>query len=275
MPAGAAGKMHQGFADAAQGAGEAAVGIILRGGLDRPINQDGTAHDGVAVHESPVAAIQTAVTIIAEHEIMIRGNDEFAILDVIENPIGPFAARRDFDEVAIGRGKIITKGIFVSGIVDDVRLIEPRAINVDIAVDDANAVAGQTDDAFDVVRVIFERKFEDDDIAAADGAVRQKFFIPGAATAEDKFVHEYMIADQQGGFHGWRRNFEGLHHESGAEEREEHGDEEQFGEFSEGAAPAEHVRMLDGRGDGGFGSFDGPRSGCFDFHEFLFVRLVQ
>ena len=51
----------------------------------------------------------------------------------------------------------------------DIRLGELLAVHIDLIGDDADAVAGQADDALHVVRMIVEGKFEDDDVAVAEG----------------------------------------------------------------------------------------------------------
>src|ERR1700746_1919576 len=83
--------------------------------------------------------------------------------------------------------------------------------------------------------MIVKGKLENDNVAAANGTVRKKFFVPRAAPFEDKFVHEKVIADQQRGFHGLRRNLEGLDDEGGAEEGEKKGDKQRFRIFERGA----------------------------------------
>ena len=96
-----------------------------------------------------------------------------------------------------------------------------------------NAFARQADHALHVVRMIVEWKFEDDDVAAADIAIGQKFFVPRAGSLEDEFVHEDVVADQQRRFHRARRNFEGLHDEGGAEERQQHRHQQHFQKFGQ------------------------------------------
>ena len=272
VPAGATGQVHERLGDSTQGSGYAAIRIILGCGLDRPINQNRAAHDGVPIDESPIAAVQAAIAVIAQYKIMVARNDKFAVFYMVKNLVGPLAPGGDFDKVAIGRREIVAKGIFIRRVVDHVRLVESFSVYVDIAVDDADAVAGQADYPFDVVGMIFKRKFKDDDVAAANSTIRENFFVPGPATAKNKFVYEHVIADQQGRLHRWRGDFESLNNKGCAKEGEQHGDQQQFGKLGEGAAAAEHVRMLNGRGDrrgDDFGNFRWPRCGCFDFHEFL------
>ena len=106
-------------------------------------------------------------------------------------------------------------------------------VDINLLVDDANAIAGQADDALDVVRMIVERKFEDDNVAAANGPVGQKLFVPGAGAFEHEFIHEQMVADQKRRLHRLRRDFEGLHDESGAEESEQNRDQKRLDEVAQ------------------------------------------
>jgi len=100
-----------------------------------------------------------------------------------------------------------------------VGLIQTLAVDEDISIDDFHAIARQTDDAFDEVLVIREGVLEYNDIAALQLAVGQHFFVPGAGSAENKFVHQQVIADEQRAFHRGRRNLEGLDDKAGPEER--------------------------------------------------------
>src|SRR5271169_3214564 len=92
VPAGAGGEMEECIGEAAECACHAAVGIVFRGGGDRPINYKGAAHDGVAIDEAPVAAVPAAVAVISHHEIAIGRNHQAAAIDVVEKARGPFGA---------------------------------------------------------------------------------------------------------------------------------------------------------------------------------------
>ncbi len=59
---------------------------------------------------------------------------------------------------------------------DDVWLRQEITVDQNSLVDDADAIAGQSDHAFDVVRMIVEGKLENDDVAAADRAGRGEAF---------------------------------------------------------------------------------------------------
>jgi hypothetical protein len=110
------------------------------------------------------------------------------------------------------------------------------AIDVHALIDDAKAIARQPNDAFHIMRMIVVGKLEDDNVASANGTVREKFLVPGAAPFEHEFIHEKMVAYEQCGFHRLRWNLEGLHDKSGAEKGEKDRDEQRFGIFDHRAA---------------------------------------
>ena len=87
---------------------------------------------------------------------------------------------------------------------------------------------GRPIDTFHVMRMIVKRKLENDDVAAADARYGRNF-VPGAAAAKYKFVHQQMVADQQRRLHRLRGNLESLHDERGAKKREQNGDQQRFG----------------------------------------------
>ena len=175
VPAGAGVEVAQGVKHAGEGSAESAVGVVGGGGADGPVDDHGAAHDGVAIDEAPVAAVEAVVAVVAEGEVVVRRDDQFGADDVVENVVGPFGADAEAEELTVGGREIVAEGIFEGGVVDDVRLVERRAVDVNALVDDADVISGKTDDALDVVLVIVEWKFEDDDVTAVDRAVGQNF----------------------------------------------------------------------------------------------------
>src|SRR6266849_4340274 len=136
--------------------------------VGRPIDDIGAIDDIVARDETDfaIAAVDGVVAIVPEHEIAIRRHDEFIrvvvpaavphlgntivppirhALDVpdrgISDPLGPERAR---DPLAGKR----------------------RAVEVDHAAAKLHAVAGQTDDAFEIFDAAIRRKMENGEIAA-------------------------------------------------------------------------------------------------------------
>src|ERR1700683_2584520 len=236
MPARSAGKMQKILSHRAQAAKESAIGVILGGGINGPVNHNRTAHNSASVHKAPIAAVPTTIAIIAPHKIILRGNRERAALDVTQNLFRPFRAKSDFDKVAVGRRKIIAEGIFISRFMNHVRLRERIAVYIDMLVDDPDAISGQTDHTLYVVRMIVEWKLEDDNIAASNCAVRQELFVPGPVSFEYKLIHQQMISDQQRRLHGLGRNFESLNDEGGSEKRKQNCHQKRLGIFGKGTA---------------------------------------
>src|SRR5580693_1198063 len=181
------------FDDALQNAVGAAGSVVIGRGLHRPVDQHRASHNGITVNEAPIAAVQTTIAIVAHGEVLIFGYHQFAVFHMIQNLRGPLGTHGSPEKIAVRGWKVIAEGILVIGIVDDVRLIEPFAVDVNLLVDDANAIAGQTDHAFYVVRMVVKGKFENDDIATANGAVREDFLVPSAAPLENEFVDQQMI----------------------------------------------------------------------------------
>src|SRR5262249_16348926 len=85
------------------------------------------------------------------------------------------------------------------------------------------------------MRMIVEWKFEDDHVTMEDGPVGQNPFVPGTSSFENKLVNQQMVADQKRRFHRLGRNLESLHDESGAEQREQNGDQQRFEKLHEAA----------------------------------------
>ena len=160
---------------------------------------------------------------------------------------GPFGTKTYLNEIRIGGRKIVAERILAGRIVDYIRFGERAAIDINLLVDDADAVAGQADDALHIVRMVIKGKFEDNHVATADRAIRKNFFIPRVAPFENEFIDEQMIANKQSWLHGLRGNLEGLDDEGGAEKREQHGDQKRFEIFRKRAS-AGFVALDDWRG---------------------------
>ena len=79
---------------------------------------------------------------------------------------------------------------------------------------------------------MFERVAKDDDVAAAHIAVRQHVAPDMPAGRVDQFVHQDVVADQQGAHHGGAGNDEGLDQRGGAEQQQDDG----YGPFGDESA---------------------------------------
>ncbi len=65
---------------------------------------------------------------------------------------------------------------------------------------------------------------EDNDVATVNGAVGENG-LPGSGGTKAGLVDQEVVADQQGVFHGARRNAEGLHNKGDDEERDDQCDQ--------------------------------------------------
>src|SRR5258708_37294791 len=130
--------------------------------------------------------------------------------------------------------EVVPEGIVRRGwIASHVRFIEPLAVQVHLLVDDFEMISRNANDAFNVMRVVLKRKFENDDIAAANFTVGQDMIVPVATSSENKFVNQEMVAHQKGGFHGLGRNLKSLDDKSCAEQGEDHRDEQGLNVFAQ------------------------------------------
>src|SRR5579863_4003188 len=113
-PARARGKMQKILYRGPQRSEKVSPGVICRSSCNGPVNHHRPAHHGAAIHETPIAAVPTAIAIISHHEIIIRWNDQLAVVDVADNLFRPFRTNSDFREISAGGRKIVAKRILVS-----------------------------------------------------------------------------------------------------------------------------------------------------------------
>ena len=112
-----------------------------------------------------------------------------------------------------------------------VRLVDFDAVDVNLFVNDADAVAGHADDALDVVLFNVEGITENDNIAALDRLVGQQMPADAAAGGVGQLVDDQMVAGHEGVFHRRSRNDEWLGDRAGAE----HQEHDREGPFRDGA----------------------------------------
>src|SRR5438445_10231368 len=89
-PACARGQVRQGVKHSAQALSKSRLPVISRSRVHRPINQKRTAHDGIAVNKTPVAAVKAVVTVVAHCKISSGWNDKFVALNIPSNVASPF-----------------------------------------------------------------------------------------------------------------------------------------------------------------------------------------
>ncbi len=121
------------------------------------------------------------------------------------------------------RRKVVVQGVIRgAGIVNDIGLRQRSPVDEYLLVDQLQTISRQADDALHEMLVIGIGVLENNDVAAFQLPVRQHFFVPGPGSAENKLVHQQVVADQQRAFHRCRRNLKGLYDETCAEERQNH-----------------------------------------------------
>ena len=118
-------------------------------------------------------------------------------------------------------GEVVAEGVGRAGAVDGVGFVEGMAVDVDVAVAEAEVVAGEADDALDEVHGGVDGVVEDDDVAAMDGGGGEEGGRVWIFEAEVLFVDEEEVADEEGGFHGCGGDAEGLDGEGDDEESDD------------------------------------------------------
>src|SRR6202035_1276974 len=159
VPASPGGQVNQTVDNAADSAGKRVVAVFLFRAENRPINYYRPAHDGFPVDKAPIAAIPTVVAIVAHGKVIAGGNQDLTIMSVAENLGGPFGLHIGEQLVVIGGREIVEKRIVSRrGIVVRVGFSQFLAVNVNLLVDNLDAVARHPDHAFHIVRVVLERE---------------------------------------------------------------------------------------------------------------------
>ena len=200
---------------------------LLRRGAIRPVNEERFTDDVVPGNKSPIPAVETVIAIVPHRKIPPGRYNQFVALDVPLNLPRPFRYHRRAVQGIADRREGIVQGVITrGGIVHHVRLIQQFPVDVDVLVDQLQMVAWQTDDPLHKVLMIGIGIFENNDVAAFQGPVRQKFLVPRARSAENELVYQQMVADQKRAFHGRGRNLECLHHKTGAKQRQNHGNQQ-------------------------------------------------
>jgi hypothetical protein len=217
------------------GAGPGA-GLVDTGLLERKIDEEGLADDGVAGDEAPVAAVLAVVAVIAEDEIVVGGDDELAVVDQIAHLDPP-------DGVDVGIGvlearEVVAEVVGLAGAIDGVGFGDGLAVDVDAACAEADAVSGEADDSLDQMEGGVDGVVEDDDIATADGGDGKEAAC--AVEGSGLLVYEEEVANEEGRLHGLGGDAEGLH----AEGDDEDGDDDDGEHRLEGGKEAGFVVVV-------------------------------
>jgi hypothetical protein len=245
--------VDENVAHEAEAIADALLVDLVGGGLERPVDEEGSAYDVFARDEAPVAAIEAFGAVVAHGEDLAGRDDEIAVLNVAGEFVSP--AGGDVAIVVGGDGgKVVAVGIEgVLGIVvvdghTSVGLVLCDAVEVNDAVAEMNSVAGDADGALDEEEIRLAGLEKNDDIAALDIAIEGEGR-PLGGRGEGDAVDEDVVADEESLDHRGRGDLEVL-------EDEGH-DEETDGE--DGADGGERLEwsfglfLLNDVGGGGFG----------------------
>src|SRR5437899_1750899 len=82
------------------------TGAVRFRAFDREIDHQGPAYDVGPRYKSPIAAVQTVVTVVAHHEVMVRGNYQFTAGYIPCQFVTPVAV--NLARVALLVGKVVT-----------------------------------------------------------------------------------------------------------------------------------------------------------------------
>src|SRR5450755_286901 len=196
------------------------VGQGLGGGVVGPVDDQGFADDIFARDESPVAAIEGGIAVIAHGKIAARRHDDFAVRDVMLQHVLSLIEKVHVEFA----GEIVAVRLYIFGLMVDVGLFEFLAVQVDLLVYELDVVARNTHAALHESLANIDRITEHDDVAALDVFVRQKVLGDRAGRGVGQLVHQEVIADEQRILHGACGNHESLDQRGGAEEEQDDGD---------------------------------------------------
>src|SRR5271170_5982755 len=190
---------------------------LVGGGFKGPVDEHGTAHDVLARDEAPETAVEAFGAVVAHGEDLAGWDDQVAVYDVGGKLVGPACG-----DLIVGTGgdggKVVAigvegvLGIVVGGGHAGVGLVLCDTVDVDDAVAEMNAVAGNADGAFDEEEVRLAGFEEDDDVAAADVAIEGEG-CPFCGRGEGDAIHQDVVADEQRLHHGGGGNLEVLEDE--------------------------------------------------------------
>ena len=170
-----------------------------------PVNNERLADDVFARDETPVAAIQRIVAIVAHGEVGFGRQHHFTVHNVIRQHVAAGIQQR---QVRLAIGKIIAERIGIRSLVNHVRLGKFFPVAVYLLVDDLDVIAGNAHYALYEGLADVHRIAEHDDIAVARVLIRQDVLADAARPSVSQLVHQQMIANQQRVLHGAGRNHE-------------------------------------------------------------------
>src|SRR5262249_24001123 len=177
----------------------AVLRVIIGRCFHRPIDEKRPPHDGVAIDETPVAAVGTKIAIVAHGKKFVGRHNDFVASHVMFDVADPFGTGARTEELIVGgRKAVIQRVVTGARIMHDVRLIQELSIYVHVAIDDFQAVAGQTNHTFNEMLMVIVGILEDNNVAALQRAIREELLVPSvSSSAKNEFVDEQMIPDEK------------------------------------------------------------------------------
>src|SRR5665213_77916 len=176
---------------------------LIRGSVKGPVNDERLANNVLARDESPVAAVERVITVVAHRKVQAGGDHHVSVHHMVQKHVRGSPVDGN---IRLAR-EIVAVRIDVIRLMIRVRLIQTNAVQVHLLVDQADAVAGHSDAALDEGLTDIDGIAEHDDIAALHVGVRQEIFAHRAVGGEGQLIHQQMVADEECVFHGTRRNY--------------------------------------------------------------------
>ncbi len=179
-----------------------------RGPVDGEVNDERAGDDLLTGYEAPEAGISAVVAIIAHDKVEVRRNQQLAVLNEALHLMPPLGIDSWIGRIGADGGKVIAVWRAGGGLECDVGFVDFLAVNEELALNDADAVAGNSDDALDEVSGL--GVMEDDDVAALDVAIGKDPTGEFSGGGVNLLVHQEKVADEKGSLHAFRWNEERL-----------------------------------------------------------------
>src|SRR5579859_2985439 len=116
------------------------------GASNREIDHQGPAHNVGPGYKPPVTAVQTIVTIVAHHKIVVRRHHQLAAIYVVCKFIPPMAV--NVPGIAAQTREVIAISIWYPLLMHRVIFLERTAIDIDYFVPKADVIARHSDHPF-------------------------------------------------------------------------------------------------------------------------------
>src|SRR5713101_2874901 len=134
----------------------------------RPVNQKRASNDIFARHESPVPAVLAVIAIVTQNKIVALGNNQLVVLHQFRHFFPPFRIHSIVGR--IGPREVVAIEIAQLGDVLHVGLPQRSTIDIDVLVDQAQAISRQCYHALHEVLRGIHRIMKDDDVSVPDVA---------------------------------------------------------------------------------------------------------